>query len=118
MTVSGFLRSRWRSFYTKNQKRRTPPCPRNYLIKAIQKIRQYENRNKIINQKLAIEKRKERNHRLCARGGYMESITPELIDMTDDEAKAFLYLILTSDPTQEFLRKRAEERTGKNTITE
>lgn len=43
--------------------------------------------------KLAIEKRKERNHRLCSRGGYMESITPELIDMTDEEAKAFLWLI-------------------------
>lgn len=34
------------------------------------KIRQYENRNKMLDRKLAIEKRKERNHRLCSRGGY------------------------------------------------
>lgn len=88
------------------------------IEKTTQEIRQYENRNKIIDQKLAIEKRKERNHRLCARGGYMESITPELIDMTDDEAKAFLYLILTSEPAQGFLRKWITEQTGRDTITE
>lgn len=33
------------------------------------KIRQYENRNKMLDRKLVIEKRKERNHRLCSRGG-------------------------------------------------
>lgn len=76
------------------------------------KIRQYENRNKMLDRKLAIEKRKERNHRLCSRGGYMEGITPELIDMSDEEAKAFLRLILTSEPAREFLRKRAEETTS------
>ena len=34
------------------------------------KIRQYENRSKMLDRRLAIEKRKERNHRLCSRGGY------------------------------------------------
>ena len=76
------------------------------------KIRQYENRSKMLDRRLAIEKRKERNHRLCSRGGYMEGITPELIDMSDEEAKAFLRLILTSEPAREFLRKRAEETTS------
>ena len=76
-----------------------------------QKIRQYENRNKMLDRKLVIEKRKERNHRLCSRGGYMESITPELIDMTDEEAKTFLRLILHSGEAREFLRKRAEGAT-------
>ena len=76
-----------------------------------QKIRQYENRNKMPDRKLAIEKCKERNHRLCFRGGYMESITPELIDMTDEEAKTFLRLILHSTEAREFLRKRAEGAT-------
>ncbi len=42
------------------------------------KIRQYENRGKMLDRKLAIEKRKECNHCLCSRGGYMESITQEL----------------------------------------
>ena len=72
------------------------------------KIRQYENRSKMLDRRLAIEKRKERNHRLCSRGGYMEGITPELIDMSDEEVKAFLRLALTSEPAREFLKKRAE----------
>ena len=76
------------------------------------KIQQYENRSKMLDRRLAIEKRKERNHSLCSRGGDMEGITPELIDMSDEEAKAFLRLILTSEPAREFLRKRAEETTS------
>ena len=74
-------------------------------------IRQYENRNKMLDRKLALEKRKERNHRLCSRGGYMESVVPELIDMTDEEAKTSLRLILHSEEAREFLRKRAEGAT-------
>lgn len=54
------------------------------------KIRQYENRNKMLDRKLAIEKRKERNHRLCSRGGYLESLVPTLIDMSEQEARDFL----------------------------
>ena len=72
------------------------------------KIRQYENRAKIIKQKLSLEERKARNHRLCMRGGFMESLVPELIVMTDEEAKVFLRLALTSEPAREFLKKRAE----------
>ena len=75
-------------------------------------LQQYENRNKMLNRKLSVEKRKERNHRLCSRGGYMEGITPELIDISDEEAKVFLRLILTSETAREFLKKRAVETTG------
>ena len=83
------------------------------IARTEQQLRQYENRNKMLERKLAIEKRKERNHRLCLRGGYMESITPELIDMTDEEAKTFLRIILHSEEARAFLRKRAEERESK-----
>jgi len=79
-----------------------------------QKIRQYENRNKMLDRKLAIEKRKERNHRLCSRGGFMESITPELIDMSDEEAKVFLRIILNCDTARSFLEKRAERQAKEN----
>ena len=71
------------------------------------KIRQFENREKMLRQKLSKEERKARNHRLCKRGGFMESVVPELIAMPDEEAKAFLQLALTSEPAQEFLKKRA-----------
>ena len=74
------------------------------------KIRQFENREKIIKQKLSVEERKARNHRLCKRGGFMESLVPELIAMPDEDAKAFLRLALTSEPAQEFLKN--EPRTG------
>ena len=76
------------------------------------KIRQCENRSKMLDRRLAIEKRKERNHRLCSRGGFIESIVPELITMTDEDAQTFFRLALTSEPAREFLRKRAEETTS------
>ena len=72
------------------------------------KIRQLENREKIIKQKLSVEERKARNHRLCKRGGFMESLVPEAKGMTDEEAAALLRLALTSEPAREYLKKRAE----------
>ena len=82
------------------------------LERTQKQLQQYENRSKMLDRRLAIEKRKKRNHRLCSRGGYMEGITPELIDMSDEEAKVFLRLILTSETAREFLKKRAVETTG------
>ena len=75
-------------------------------------LQQYENRNKMLNRKLSVEKRKERNHRIFLFGGFMESIVPELITMTDEDAQTFFRLALTSEPAREFLRKRAEETTS------
>ena len=76
------------------------------------KIRQFENREKMLRQKLSKEERRTRSHRLCSRGGFMESIVPELITMTDEDAQTFFRLALTSGPAREFLRKRAEETTS------
>ena len=76
------------------------------------KIRQLENREKIIKQKLSVEERKARNHRLCKRGGFMESLVPEAKGMTDEEAAALLRLALTSEPAREYLKKRAEGATS------
>ena len=71
-------------------------------------IRQYENRNKTLDRKIAVEKRKERSHRLCSRGGYLESLVPQLIEMTDEDARAYLYRAANSPEAKDFLRKRAE----------
>lgn len=76
------------------------------------KIRQYENREKMLRQKLSREERKERSHRLIVRGAVFESIVPEAKDMTDEEAAALLRFALTSEPAREFLRKRAEDVTS------
>ena len=72
------------------------------------KIRQFENREKMLRQKLSKEERRTRSHRLIVRGAVFESIVPEAKTMTDEEAAALLRLALTSEPAQEFLKKRAE----------
>ena len=76
------------------------------------KIRQFENREKTLRQKLSKEKRRTRSHRLIVRGAVFESIVPEAKSMTDEEAAALLRLALTSEPVREFLRKRAEGATS------
>ena len=74
------------------------------------KIRQLENRGKMLRQKLSKEERRTRSHRLIVRGAVFESIVPEAKTMTDEEAAALLRLALTSEPAREFLKKRAESR--------
>ena len=72
------------------------------------KIRQFENREKMLRQKLSVEERKARNHRLCKRGGFMESLVPELIAMPVEEAASFLRLALTSEEARAYLKNRTE----------
>ena len=72
------------------------------------KIRQFENREKMLRQKLSKEERRTRSHRLIIRGAVFESIVPEAKGMTDEEAAALLRIALTSQPAREYLKKRAE----------
>ena len=72
------------------------------------KIQQYENREKVLRQKLTQEERRTRSHRLIVRGAVFESIVPEAKTMTDEEAAALLRLALTSEPAREYLKKRTE----------
>ena len=51
------------------------------------KIRQFENREKMLRQKLSKEERRTRSHRLIVRGAVFESIVPEAKTMTDEEAR-------------------------------
>ena len=76
------------------------------------KIRQLENREKMLRQKLSKEERRTRSHRLIVRGAVFESLVPELIAMPDEDAQTFFRLALTSEPAREFLRKRAEGATS------
>ena len=76
------------------------------------KIRQFENREKMLRQKIFKEERRTRSHRLIVRGAVFESIVPEAKGMTDEEAAALLRLALTSEPAREYLKKRAEGATS------
>lgn len=68
------------------------------------KIRQLENREKVLRQKLSQEERRTRSHRLIVRGAVFESIVPEAKTMTDEEAAAFLRLALTSEEARAYLK--------------
>lgn len=54
------------------------------------KTRRFENREKLLRQRLSREERRERNHRFIVRGAVFESIVPEAKDMIDKEAAALL----------------------------
>ena len=75
------------------------------------KIRQFENREKMLRQKLSKEERRTRSHRLIVRGAVFESVVPEAKNMPE-EATALLRLALTSEPAREYLKKRAEGATS------
>ncbi len=55
-----------------------------------EKIRQLENRQKILLNRKADAERKARTHRLVERGAILESIFPEIIPMTGAQIKSFL----------------------------
>ena len=72
------------------------------------KIRQFENREKMLRQKLSKEERRTRSHRLIVRGAVFASIVPQAKDMPKEEVAALLRLALTSEPARKYLKKRAE----------
>ena len=80
------------------------------------KIRQFENREKMLRQKLSKEERRTRSHRLIVRGAVFESIVLEAKNMTDEEAAALLRLALTSEPAREYLKKEQRERQAENPL--
>lgn len=80
------------------------------------KIRQFENRKKMLRQKLSREERRERNHRLIVRGAVFESIVPEAKTMTDEEAAALLRLALPQPPIEAAIKSQTSG-TEKSTTT-
>ena len=58
------------------------------------KIRQFENREKMLRQKLSKEECRTRSHRLIVRGAVFESIVPEAKGMTNKESAESMKLFL------------------------
>ena len=79
------------------------------LVRTQKKIRQFENREKVLRQKLSKEERRTRSHRLIVRGAVFESIVPEAKTMTDEEAADLLRLALTGEEARAYLKKRAKD---------
>lgn len=55
-----------------------------------EKIRQLENRQKILLNRKADAERKSRTHRLIEHGAILESIFPEIVSMTGEQVEVFL----------------------------
>ena len=70
-----------------------------------EQIRQLENRHKELRQQAKEEERKARTHRICKRGGLLESLLPETIPLTDEQFKAFLEKALLSDYSRRTLER-------------
>ena len=68
-----------------------------------EKIQQLENQKKQLLQKQKAQERTARNHRLCKRGAYLESIVPDTIPLTDEQFYQFLDKTLKTDFAQKIL---------------
>ena len=84
---------------------------------AQNEIRQRENRLKELLQKQKVQEHKERTHRLCERGGYLESILPESVSLTAEQFKTFLDKTLLTDFARQTLMGLTEQDSGKTTET-
>ena len=62
-----------------------------------EQIKQLENRKKQLLQRQKTQERKTRDHRLCKRGAYLESILPDTISLTDEQFYQFINKTLKTD---------------------
>ncbi len=86
------------------------------LEKSEKKLRKAINDEKALQHQLKQLTRKERTHRLCTRGGMLESFLQEperltdddVMRLTDDDVMLLLKLIFHRQDTQELLKKLLE----------
>ena len=71
-------------------------------------IRELLDRKKLLLQQHKDQERKDRTHRLCERGGYLESVIPELPTLTEEQFKTFVEKTLLTD----FARRTLATLTG------
>jgi hypothetical protein len=76
----------------------------------IEKIEEIEARvAQMVNEKNELLKaqkeadRKARDHRVCKRGGFIESVLPDIITFTDEQFKLFIRKTLTTDYAKNIL---------------
>jgi hypothetical protein len=79
------------------------------IASAEEEIRQLQNRKKEYEQKLKAQERKDRNHRICKRGGFLESVLPDLKGFTDAQFETFIKKTLLTDyATREINKVKAQ----------
>ena len=80
------------------------------LEKSEKKLRKAINDEKALQHQLKQLTRKERTHRLCTRGGMLESFLQEPERLTDDDVMLLLKLIFHRQDTQALLKKLLERK--------
>ena len=73
------------------------------ITEVEEQIRQFENRRKELIQQQKEEARKERTHRICKRGGLLESMLPDTIPLSDEQFKTFMEKTMLTDFTRRIL---------------
>ena len=104
------------------RERRTLPLPdtskleklNRELEKSEKKLRKAINDEKALQHQLKQLTRKERTHRLCTRGGMLESFLQEPERLTDDDVMLLLKLIFHRQDTQELLKKLLKREKPEN----
>ena len=62
-----------------------------------QQITELGNRKKLLLQEAKEEERKQRTHRLCKRGGLLENLLPDTINLDDDQFRNFLEMTMLTN---------------------
>ena len=78
------------------------------LAKGEARLRRAQHEEKILEHQMKQLTRKERTHRLCTRGGMLESFLQEPERLTDDDVMLLLKLIFHRQDTRELLKKLLE----------
>ena len=78
------------------------------IAKGEARLRRAQHEEKILEHQVKQLTRKERTHRLCTRGGMLESFLQEPERLTDDEVMLLLKLIFHRKDTQELLKTMLE----------
>ena len=68
-----------------------------------EEIEQLANRRRQLIQEQKKQERKDRTRRLCTRGGYLESVLPETIPLSDERFFTFLEKALSIDHAKKLL---------------
>ena len=75
------------------------------IEKTEARLRRAQHKEKMLEHQIKTLNRKERTHRLCTRGGMLESFLQEPERLTDDDVMLLLKLIFHRQDTQELLKK-------------
>jgi TolA-binding protein len=74
------------------------------ITAAQEEVKQLEAHIKQLLQAQKVQERKERNHRLCKRGGLVEKLLPGLARLTDEEFDIFVEKTLLSGYAERILK--------------